>query len=182
MKIDKKSVVITTVMLILFSSCASNRSGSTEERGSKDMPSWALDTPTADNMLYAVGQAKKQNPSLAKKTAVGRARSEIPQQITVKVSTLFTDNMGEVGIEGNAKANESTENVIKQVSNNVLNGSKVTETYVAKDGTVYVLAEYSLDLAKEEALKALKKEDALYNELKAKQGLEALEEAIKNMK
>lgn len=175
-------LLIPIIGILLFSGCAGTRSGSTEERGSKDMPSWALDTPIDDNIIYAVGQGKKQNPSLAKKTATGRARSEISQQVRIKIASLFNDFMQESGVGENAQALEFTENVTKQVSNNILNGSKVAKTYAAKDGTIFVLVEYSLDLAKQEALKAVKSEEALFNELKARQGLEALEEAVRNMK
>jgi len=178
----QKSILLILLTFLLLYGCAGTRSGSTEERGSKDMPSWALDTPIDDNIIYAVGQGKKQNPSLAKKTATGRARSEISQQVSIKVASLFNDFMQESGVGENAQALEFTENVTKQVSNNVLNGSKVSKTYAAKDGTIFVLVEYSLDLAKQEALKAVKSEEALFNELKARQGLEALEEAVRNMK
>jgi hypothetical protein len=177
----KKIKHFLPICLILFLACAGSRSGSTEERGSRDMPSWALNTPVSDDIIYAVGQGKKQNPSLSMKTAVGRARSEISQVVTTKVKTLFIDFMQESGVGENAQALEFTENVTKQVSNNVLNGSKVTETYPAKDGTIFALVEYSLDLAKQEAIKAIRTEEAMFNEFKARQGLEALEEAIKNM-
>jgi len=177
----KKRLLILTSFLMLVG-CASTSSGSTEQRDSKDVPAWALDPPCPEGFICAVGQGKKQNPSLAKKTAVGRARSEVSQIISTKVATLFTDFMQESGVGDNAQALEFTENVTKQVSNNVLNGSTVTKSYPAKDGTVYVLVEYSLDTARQEALGAIKKEEGLFNELKARQSLESLEKAIKGLK
>jgi len=171
------------VLLILIVGCAGTKSsGSTEERGSRDIPEWYMNPPCPEGSICAVAQGKKQNPSLATKTAIGRARSEISQIISQKVATLFTDFMQESGVGDNAQASEFTENVTKQVSNNVLNGSTATKTYPARDGTVFVLVEYSLDTARQAALSSIKKEEALFNEIKARQSLESLEEAIKNMK
>jgi hypothetical protein len=177
---NKKLLILP--IFLMFVGCASNSSGSTEERESKDIPEWALEPPCPETSVCAVGQAKKQNPSLSKKTAVGRARSEVSQVISTKVATLFTDFMQESGVGDNAQALEFTENVTKQVSNNVLNGASATQSYPAKDGTVYVLVEYSLDTARQATLNAVKKEEGLFNELKARQSLESLEEAIKSLK
>ena len=72
-----KKKVITIVMLILFSSCASNRSGSTEET-STDTPEWWFNPATSETHYYAFEQAKKPNPSLAQNVATQRARGHQP--------------------------------------------------------------------------------------------------------
>ena len=167
-------------ILTLFVGCAAPNasSGSTEQRGSSDMPKWALVPPTAEDVFYGIGQAKKQNPSLAKKTATARARAEISEAVNVKVSSMVKDFMQESGIGESAQALEFSEVVTKQVSDNALLGSKVKEAYIAKDGTIYILVEYSLDQLKETALKAADREEALYNEFKASQAFEELDSSI----
>jgi bifunctional DNA-binding transcriptional regulator/antitoxin component of YhaV-PrlF toxin-antitoxin module len=67
------------------------------------------------------------------------------------------------------------------VTNNSLQGSAIKEAYVAKDGTIYILVEYSLNSVRQNALDAAKKEEALYNEFKANQGFDALEKAISDL-
>ena len=174
----KLFLICSTLVIALFTACAGPGSGSTEERGSSDMPDWFLVPPTAEDALYGVGQAKKQNPSLAKQAATARARNEISQAVNVKVSGMLKDFMQESGVGDNAQALEFTESVTKQVTANALKGSIVTEAYVAKDGTMFVLVEYPLVSMRQDALNAAKKEEALYNEFKAQQGFDALEQEI----
>jgi len=166
------------VILMVLVGCAGPGSGSTEERGSSDMPDWFLVPPTAEDALYGVGQAKKQNPSLARQTATARARTEISQAVNVKVSSMLKDFMQESGVGDNAQALEFSESVTKQVTSNALEGSVVKEAYVAKDGTMFILVDYPLASMRQDALNAAKKEEALYNEFKAQQGFDALEQEI----
>ena len=175
--------MIITIAMMLLVGCAStgSGSGSTEERGSSDMPDWFLTPPTAEDAYYGVGQAKKQNPSLTKKTATARARGEINEAISSNVSSLLKDFMQESGVSGNAEATEFSQSVIKQVSSNNLKGSTIEKVYVAKDATIYILLVYSLNSAKQYSLDAAKKEEALYNEFKANQGFDALEKAISDL-
>ena len=176
-----KKLIIPSLIFLIFVSCAGTGSGSTEERGSSDMPDWFLTPPTAEDAYYGVGQAKKQNPSLTKKTATARARGEINEAISSNVSSLLKDFMQESGVSGNAEATEFSTSVIKQVSSNNLKGSTIEKVYVAKDATIYILVVYSLNAAKQYSLDAAKKEEALYNEFKANQGFDALEKAINDL-
>ena len=177
-----KKLIITTLMLLILVACAGTGSGSTEERGSSDAPSWFLMPPTAENALYGVGQAKKQNPSLAKQTATARARTEISQAVNVKVTSMLKDFMQESGVGDNAQALEFSEAVTKQVTDNSLKGAVIKEAYAAKDGTIFILVEYSLDSVRKDAVNAAKREEALYNEFKAQQGFNELEKSLQNMK
>ena len=169
-------------MLLMLGACAGTGSGSTEERGSSDAPSWFLMPPTAENALYGVGQAKKQNPSLAKQTATARARTEISQAVNVKVTSMLKDFMQESGVGDNAQALEFSEAVTKQVTDNSLQGAVIKEAYAAKDGTIFILVEYSLDSVRKDAVNAATREEALYNEFKAQQSFNELEKSLQNMK
>jgi len=68
------------------------------------------------------------------------------------------------------------------VTANTLTGSVILRTHMAKDGTWYVLVGYSKDSYRKATLDAAKKEEALFNEFKAQQGFDRLEDAIRNMK
>ena len=174
---------IILLALTLFIGCAAPNpgSGSTEQRSSSDMPQWFLMVPTAEDAFYGVGMAKKQNPSLAKKAATARARTEISSAVNTKVQSMIKDFMQESGVGETAQALEFTEQVTKQVTDNSLQGSNIKEAYVAKDGTIYILVEYSLNQVKENALSAAKsanREEALYNEFKASQAFEELNSSL----
>ena len=177
----KKLITLAIIGLILMGCAGPKRSGSTEESPMRDVPSWFLIVPEAEDAIYGIGSAKKQNPSLAKKAATARARDEIAQSVKTKVSNMMKDFMQESGVGDNAQALEFTESVSKQVSSVSLAGSKIKEVYPAKDGTIYVLVEYPLNGVRDSALQEARKREALYNEFKAQKGFEDLEEAIKNL-
>tara|TARA_Y100001980_G_C14549164_1_gene330874 strand:- start:610 stop:1143 length:534 start_codon:yes stop_codon:yes gene_type:complete len=167
--------IVMSISLLLIGCAGTGSSGSTEQRSSNDMPQWFLMPPTAEDAFYGVGQAKKQNPALAKQTATARARTAISQSVNVKVSSMMKDFMQESGIGETAQALEFSEAVTKQVTDNSLQGSIVKEAFAAKDGTIYILVEYPLSSIKENALNAANREEALYNEFKASQAFEELE-------
>lgn len=177
----KTFFIIFSILCLFFTSCASSGSGSTEQRGSSDMPSWFLVPPNSDDALYGVGQSKKQNPSLAKSVATARARTEVSQAVNVKVSSMMKDFMSESGIGENAQALEFSEAVTKQVTDNALAGCIVKEAHVAKDGTIYILVEYPLNSIRQKTLDAANKEEAMYNEFKANQSFDDLEKSIKEL-
>ena len=185
--------ILAIALALILVGCGSNpqpvRSGSTEEIITKKpiysttgLPEWFLNPPQAEDVYYGVGTAKKQNPSLAKKTATARARDEIAQAVQVEVNTMLKDFMQESGVGNNAQALEFTESVSKQVASVSLSGSIIEKTDIGRDGTIYVLVKYSVDGARQAALAEVKKQEALYNEFKAEQSFDELEEAIRNMK
>jgi len=173
-----KKIIFCFLISLTISGCGSSKPNVGQ---SGDSPSWFLMPPTSSSYLYGVGMGKKQNPSLSKKTATARARAELSQAVSVKVTTMMKDFMQESGIGENAQALEFTESVTKQVSNNVLNGSVIKKAYSAKDGTIYIMVELSLESVKNETLNSARKEEALFNEFKANQGFDELEKTLNNM-
>lgn len=179
----KKLILVGLIFSVISCGGSKYRSGSTEEFTKKpDMPSFILTPPSSPDSLFGVGFAKKQNPMLAKKAATLRARDEISQSVKLQVQTLMRDFMSESGIGENAQAIEYTENVSNQVTANTLEGSIILKTYMTEDGTWYVLVGYAKDSYRNATLEAAKKEEALFNEFKAEQGFDRLQEAIRNMK
>ena len=175
MILNKISIALLILSLV-FSGC-----GSSKPSVNTNMPSWFLNPPSSSDFYYGVGSAKKQNPSLAKKVAATRARTEISEAVKTEVSSLISDFMQESGIGENAQATEFNESVSKSVSNNVLSNNTIKEVFSAEDGTIYVLVEMSKDAIKEQSLNAAKKEQALFNEFKAEQGFEKLESALEKL-
>ena len=175
-----RSYYLAILSTLMFFGCASQRSGSTEETTS-DIPEWFINREVTDDVYYGVGMAKKQNPSLGLKSATQRARDDIAQQISVKVENLMKDFMQESGIGENAQSLEFTESVSKQVVSKSLEGSSPDKQIKAKDGTWYVRVKYSKADAKNAMLESAKREEALFNEFKAKQGFDELENTIRNL-
>lgn len=169
--------------LLVLAGCAGKMgSGTTEARESRDMPDWSLERPIAEGIIYGVGQARKQNPSLAKTVAAQRAREEVAAAMKTKVESLVKDFMQESGVGERAEALEFTQAVSKGVTDATLTGAIIKETYIAKDGTYFVLVEYSLDEARRAAIESARQEEALWNEFKAEQGFEALERELEKLR
>lgn len=181
----KRTITLTVLggLLLVLVGCAGKmESGTTEARESRDMPKWSLERPAVEGIIYGVGQAKKQNPSLAKKVAAQRARDEVAAAVKIQVESLVKDFMQESGIGERAEALEFTQAVSKGVTDATLTGAVIKETYLAKDGTYFVMVEYSLDQARRAAIESARQEEALWNEFKAEQGFEALERELEKLK
>jgi len=146
------------------------------------MPSWALNIPSQEGYIYGVGSAMKQNPQLARTTAIGLARDDIARTLELKVSSMFKNFMQESGIGENAQALEFTESVTKQVASTTLNGAIVKEVELAGDGRMWALVELNLSAVKKAAADNAKQQEAMYNQFKANQSFDALEKAINEMK
>ena len=175
-----KSFYLVILTAFVIFGCGSHRSGSTEE-SSSNMPEWFSNREVSEDVYFGVGMAKKQNPSLGLKSATQRARDDIAQQISVKVENLMKDFMQESGVGENAQSLEFTESVSKQVVSKTLEGSSPDKQIKAKDGTWYVRVKYSKADAKNAMLESARREEALFNEFKARQGFNDLEKAIQNL-
>lgn len=161
------------IVLMLLAGCSSS------------IPDWYTEPPQTNDVFYGVGDAKRPQQALSKKVATARARDEVAQAVEVKVSTMLKDFMQSSGIGENASALEFNESVSKHVAQVSMQGCIISETFIAKDGTVYVMVQYPIKQAKEETLKKAKEEiknhEALFNEFKARQGFEALEKELNSI-
>jgi hypothetical protein len=176
-------LLLSAGLLMVLVDCAGRmESGTTEARESRDMPEWVMQRPVMEGMIYGVGQAKKQNPSLAQKVAAQRARDELAASIKIQVESLVKDFMQESGIGERAEALEFTQAVSKGVTDATLTGAIIKEMYQAKDETWFVLVEYSLDQARRAAIESARQEEALWNEFKAEQGFDALELELEKLR
>jgi hypothetical protein len=181
----KRTLILAALggMVLILAACAGRmESGTTEARDTKDMPEWVLDRPQLEGIIYGVGQAKKQNPSLAQKVAAQRARDEIAASVKIQIESLMKDFMQESGVGERAEALEFTQAVSKGVTDATLTGAVIKEMFRARDDTWFVLVEYSLDEARRAAIETARQEEALWNEFKADQGFDALERELAKLR
>ena len=176
-RMNKYLIPMVGVMLII--GCAGTRTIS-----KSDVPDWYLNPPKYEGLFVGVGDALRPQMSLSKKVATNRARVEISEAVATEVKSVLKDYMQASGIGSEASALEFTESVSKSLSNKVLNGSIIEKTEI-KDGRVFVMVTYDINevrtIAKETARNAAKKEEALYNEFKARQGFESLDKEFDEM-
>ena len=167
--LNNKRLLVMGFLTLFIISCAAPKSS---------LPDFFLNPPTSPEYLYGVGNAQKANLSLARQTATARARTEVANAVSVKVSRVINDFLQQSGVGENAQALEFTESVSKQVANISLSGAVVKEASQGDDGMIYVLVEYPLSAVRQAALEEAKKREAQYTELKARQSFEDLEKEI----
>ena len=150
-----------------------------------DVPDWYLNPPKYEGLFVGVGDALRPQMSLSKKVATNRARVEISEAVATEVKSVLKDYMQASGIGSEASALEFTESVSKSLVNTTLKGCTIEKTEIFKD-RVFVMVTYDANKAREEAKAAArseaKKEEALYNEFKARQAFDSLDQAIDRMK
>lgn len=149
-----------------------------------DYPDWFLNPPSAEDALYAIGVARKDNPQLALDTATARARNEIARIVRVKVSTMTKDFMEEAGVSGESKSTEFTQVVSKQIADNTLSGSTRDKVHVDKTtdpDTFYVLVKLNLADMSGSIEQIMRDNAAAYARLQAKKGFDELEKELKKL-
>jgi hypothetical protein len=182
MKLKNMTWAMMLIMLIaLVASCGGDV---VENNSGSNYPEWFLNQPTAEDAIYAVGVAKKQNPQLARDTAAARARSEVARVIKVKVSTMTKDFLEEAGVDDVTQSTEFTQVVTKQLSDNVISGSKIEKVHVddtTDPDTFYCLVKLSLaDMggAIDEIVRA---NSAAYAKLQANRAFDDLASELKDL-
>lgn len=199
------TIVIASAFIFAFAGCAGGKDVKKEDKKEeknvtkKDdkkveenknengtgYPEWFLNQPKAEGVIYAVGVAKKQNPQLARDTAIARARSEIARVIQVKVSTMTKDFLEEAGAGDNAQSTEFTQIVSKQIADNVISGSQVEKVQVdtsTTPNTFYVLVRLDLKDMAGAIDQIIKSNAAAYSKLSANKAFEELSKELKDMK
>ena len=169
------TLLVATLSLFVFN-CASSGYGDV-----KKGPKWYTSRQTSPDYYYGFGMAKKANPSLALRVATARAREEVASQISVKVESMIEDVMESSGIGESEQSINFSSYVSKQIVSKTLEGTVTEKSDQSNDGTYYVMVSYSIKNAKNAILEAANREEALFNEFKAKQGLDRLENAVNRL-
>ena len=180
------SPILLLTSLLILSNCGS-QDGPEPDPGPciKQYGKWWWTQPTAEDVIFGVGTAKKQSPQLERDAAKQRAAVDVGSQVEIKIKALISDFMQESGIGDAAQALEFSEVVSKGLVNITLAG--VTPLcWNPLDKGLYCLVSYPIaqirTAALDEAKKVAERDNALYNEFKAEQGFEKLEKELENLK
>ncbi|OHD13487.1 MAG: hypothetical protein A2086_03390 [Spirochaetes bacterium GWD1_27_9] len=202
MKVLKSLIlIISALSILLVVGCGSggdeqesttttstaSQSGTKKKRS--DVPAWFLVPPTAEDAIYTVGYAKKENMQLAMDTAKNRARDEISRVIGVKVSNMIKDFLEQGGVGETQQSIEFTQSVSKSVSQNFISGSKLEqqELYdIEQDGKLvaheaFVLMKVSLKDMSSKIDDLMKNNAAAYAKLQANKAFDDLSKELKSL-
>jgi len=149
-------------------------------------PQWVCDGGASmEGGIFAVGSAQKSPLGIGfqRQEAMANARDALARQLEVKVKNMFKSYMSSTGTGDNQTAERVATSVSKQLSKQVLRGSKLLKTWMSKNGTMYVLVGMTdTNKLKAELKKAakttFKNDEALWQEFKAKKAQQELDAAI----
>ena len=176
----KKSVLILLSIVISLAFISACMTGP-EEKPPTDIPRFYLNPPASDDALYGVGSAKMSKLDSSRKMALARAREDIAFQVSTTVKAAITDYAQEAGADNNNQVLSFVETVTRQITETRLVGTKISDVYVSKDGTVFALVEYPLgDFLLDAEEEFERNEDAAFAEFKAAEALKKLEWELEN--
>ena len=141
-KIIIKSLLIASMSSIMFTGCWWNNETVAEKTyvnpELKGAPKWVM-IPEVKGYVAELGSASKNagnDYSFQREEAMADARSNIAKQISIKVNTMFKNFKSAIGAQGEATYDKATETVSKQISSEVLSGTKVKDTWLSSSGTL----------------------------------------------
>ena len=167
---NRKSMLCVVAVVImgamLFTACSAKR------------PSWYLNPPESDEIIYGTGASEKTaSQSLGKQTADANARTDLANTIQVSVQSMVRTFLQQSGTLEEARALQFSEAVGKNVVDVKLTGVNISQREEIGD-VYYSLAEVSMDSVKNALLSAVRDAAAEYSEMKARQAFDDLSKEI----
>jgi hypothetical protein len=123
----KKLLLVATVLILssfLLVGCGGG------DKPESNLPDW-IDNPSLEGGISASGSAKvgPAGRNFAKTEASAQARDEIARQLGVKVKNMVKSFVQVSGVGDDQAVDKASSQVSKQVSSQLLNGSKVTKVF-----------------------------------------------------
>lgn len=184
----RKQLVVGLGMAFLAAGCAST--GEKEEKGMAGVPEWVSNPSYEDGIAATECIPKSSNFSLDRKEALANARQALAQQIDLRVKAMDKTYQRRTRGDEETSTGSTFESVSRQVTETKLDGSRAVKTgYVnlGGDKNMCVMAAFGDSKMQEifdEIVKASDREinaqdeDVLYQEFKAEQAQEQLDEEL----
>lgn len=178
------SIALAGLLSITFTACSKESKPEEFDNRCKQenvlAPEWTC-RPFVDNAYAGVGVAQKSAAGMGhmRRVAAANGRSDLAQQIKSLVKDKVALYTGTTGVAGSETVDQTTEAVTKQVAKVDLLGSKGVDVWSAPSGALYMLVTVSKNNANQQIKNnirtSLNNDNALWQQFKAKNALEALE-------
>jgi len=191
----KRVVLILPILLILplfITSCGKKEKKIERVQSEQwkqefaNAPQWVLN-PNVEGGLAAVGSAKigPAGIQFARTEALANARDELARMLTVKVKNMIKNFTQTTGIGDETTVDKVSAQVSKQVTSQVLNGSKQKDMWISPSGELYVLVVLDpgsvKEAVKQATLSSFKNQRALWQQFQAKKAYDELEKEIEKL-
>ncbi len=163
-------------LAVLWAGCGGSRQSQTP---SGDVPDWFTNPPSDPNFLFSSRSGTSQDMQLAVEKATTDARADLSRQMETRVQTLIKQFNEEVGAGADAQLLSQFTSAGKQVTSNVLSGTRVKTQKVVREGTgyrAYVLMQLPVGAAADQFLQSMKKDDKTYTRFRATETFKELDD------
>lgn len=174
-----KVLVPFLLTMMMIAGCGG---GSHTQDATVDMPDWFTTPPVDPNFLFASKSGVSQDMQLAVEKATTEARADISRQMEIRVQGLVKNFGEEVGTAADSQLLSQFTSASKQVTSNVLSGTRVKTQKVLKEGTgyrAYVLMQLPVGAAADQFLQSMKKDDKTYTRFRATETFKELDDEAK---
>lgn len=150
----------------------------------EDAPEWVLGDAEMENGLSAVGAARigKAGIQFARTEAMAHGRSELAQQLSVKVKTLVNNFAQQVGVGDGQTLDTFSEQVSKQVTDETISGSRKKDIWISPSSDLYILMVIDPEMVKTSVknriITSFRDDEARWQRFQAANGNEKLEAEI----
>ena len=147
------------------------------------IPDWVKELPESEEAFYSVGTAVSSDLQLSIDKSVLFAKRTLADRIGGELSTQMKTFVTEVGEQGNSDVimldiEQATKNIVANVN---VAGYNPTTIEIIPEGTVfrtYVLLEYPIGSANDILIEQVRKNRALYAQIRASKAFRELEDSV----
>lgn len=181
---------LTTAVMIGFTGCSSkvesiSQASKEIKNELSDAPKWVL-TQENEKGINTAGSAKigKAGMQFAITEAEANARDQMARQMQVKVANMVKNFTQQTGVGDGQTVDKVVSSVSKQVTQQELIGTQRKDMWISPSGELWVLmsmSEQSVSAVKNAVKSSFKNDDALYQQVLAKQAQDELDTELEKI-
>lgn len=149
-------------------------------------PKWVLATQENEKGINAAGSARigKAGTQFAITEAEANGRDQMARQIQIKVATMVKNFTQQTGVGDTQTVDKVVSSVSKQVTQQELIGTQRKDMWISPSGELWVLmsmSDQSVSAVKNAVKSSFKNDDALHQQVLAKQAQDELDKALEKL-
>ncbi|MDR2794008.1 MAG: LPP20 family lipoprotein [Treponema sp.] len=174
----KKSIYVLLTLVVALSltvaGCGSAPAPSGAAQAKKMLPSFVLNPPAAEGVVYGVGASTSQDSALALRQAKERAKVDLAAKLSSQVKAMVTDYTRQAGTGQDVTDLKFYESISQSLTQANLSGLQDGSVEFTDDGTLWTFVRMSKADAAQAAATAFESEASQYAEFKAMNALDAM--------
>ncbi|MDR1073329.1 MAG: LPP20 family lipoprotein [Treponema sp.] len=167
-------VLLTAVIALSLTLAGCGSSPASPKEAAKKLPSFVLNPPTAEGVVYGVGASTTQEQSLALRQAKERAKVDLANKLSSQVKSMVTDYTRQAGTGQDLTDLRFYESISQSLTNATLRGLQDGPAEFTEDGTLWIYVKISKAEAAQVAASVFESEASQYAEFKAMNALAAM--------